>query len=125
MRKPIAQRIKELEARKRALQSRLGKQERAQETRRKILLGSFLLERLAQNGDTSEHNDLKRWLGTQLPGFLSRDADRALFADLLGGCQTVQGQGATGATGASGATGSKDNHEDSDLDGDPLKTVRT
>ena len=122
MRKPIAQRIKELQERKRALQSRLGKQERAQETRRKILLGSFLLERLAQDDDTSEHNDLKRWLGTQLPGFLSRDADRALFADLLGGCQTVQGQGATGAP---GATGSKDNHEDSDLDGDPLKTART
>ena len=119
MRKPIAQRIKELEERKRSLQSRLDRQERAQATRRKIVLGSFLLERLAQDGDTSEHNDLKRWLGTQLPAFLSRDADRALFADLLGGCQTVQGQGATGAT------GSKDNHEDSDLDGDPLKTVRT
>ncbi|WP_188348543.1 mobilization protein [Agrobacterium rosae] len=121
MRKPIAQRIKELQERKRALQSRLDRQERAQETRRKILLGSFLLERLAQDGDTSEPNDLKRWLGTQLPAFLSRDADRALFADLLGGCQTVQRQEATGAT---GATGSKDNHEDSDLDGDPLKTVR-
>lgn len=119
MRKPIAQRIKELEERKRSLQSRLDRQERAQATRRKIVLGSLVLERLAQDGDTSGHNDLKRWLGTQLPAFLSRDADRALFADLLGGCQTVQGQGATGAT------GSKDNHEDSDLDGDPLKTVRT
>ena len=121
MRKPMAQRIKELEERKRSLQSRLDRQERAQATRRKIVLGSLVLERLAQDGDgdTGDQCDLRQWLAAQLPAFLVRDADRALFADLLGGCQTVQGQGATGAT------GSKDNHEDSDLDGDPLKTVRT
>jgi hypothetical protein len=85
MRKPIAQRIKELEERKRALQSRLGKQERAQETRRKILLGSFVLERLAQddNGNTGDHCDLRQWLAAQLPAFLVSDADRALFADML------------------------------------------
>ena len=119
MRKPIAQRIKELEERKRSLQSRLDRQERAQATRRKIVLGSLVLEHLAQDGDTGDQCDLRQWLAAQLPAFLVRDADRALFADLLGGCQTVQGQGATGAT------GSKDNHEDSDLDGDPLKTVCT
>ncbi|WP_320203970.1 hypothetical protein [Agrobacterium rosae] len=51
MRKPIAQRIKELEERKRSLQSRLDRQERAQATRRKILLGSLVLERLAQDDD--------------------------------------------------------------------------
>ena len=82
MRKPIAQRIRELEERKRALQSRLDKQERAQATRRKILLGSLLLERLGQNNDTSRHDDLKRWLGKELPDFLTRDADVALFADI-------------------------------------------
>lgn len=97
MRKPIAQRIKELEERKRALQSRLGKHERAQDTRRKILLGSFVLERLAcgsaQDGDTSDQCDLKHWLATQLPAFLHRDADRALFADLFEECQLGQGHG--------------------------------
>ena len=93
MRKPIAQRIKELEERKRALQSRLGKQERAQETRRKIVLGSFVLERLAQDGNTGVQCDLKHWLATQLPAFLRRDADRALFADLLEECRLDQGHG--------------------------------
>lgn len=97
MRKPIAQRIKELEERKRALQSRLGKQERAQDTRRKILLGSFVLERLAcrsaQDGDINDQCDLKHWLATQLPAFLRRDADRALFADLLEECRLGQSHG--------------------------------
>ncbi|NTF23121.1 mobilization protein [Agrobacterium rubi] len=85
MRKPIAQRIKELEERKRSLQSRLDRQERAQATRRKIVLGSFVLERLAQddNGHTGDHCDLRQWLAAQLPAFLVSDADRALFADLL------------------------------------------
>ncbi len=83
MRKPIAQRIKELEERKRILQSRLGKQERAQETRRKILLGSFVLERLAKDDDPSDPCDLRQWLLRDLPTFLDRDADRALFGGLL------------------------------------------
>ncbi|GAK72770.1 hypothetical protein RRU01S_28_00130 [Agrobacterium rubi TR3 = NBRC 13261] len=93
MRKPIAQRIKELEERKRALQSRLGKQERAQETRRKIVLGSFVLERLAQDDDTTGQCDLRQWLAAQLPAFLVRDADRALFADLIEQCRMGQGHG--------------------------------
>ena len=83
MRKPIAQRIKELEERKRSLQSRLDRQERAQATRRKIVLGSFVLERLAQDDDTTGQCDLRQWLAAQLPAFLVSDADRALFADLL------------------------------------------
>ncbi|WP_233123588.1 mobilization protein [Agrobacterium vaccinii] len=94
MRKPIAQRIKELEERKRSLQSRLDRQERAHDTRRKILLGSFVLERLAQDGNTGVQCDLKHWLATQLPAFLRRDADRALFADLIDECRMGQGHGA-------------------------------
>ncbi|WP_320196961.1 mobilization protein [Agrobacterium rosae] len=93
MRKPIAQRIKELEERKRALQSRLGKQERAQETRRKILLGSFVLESLAKDDDTSDPFDLRDWLQRDLPTFLDREADRALFADLIVDCRMDQGRG--------------------------------
>ena len=95
MRKPMAQRIKELEERKRSLQSRLDRQERAQETRRKIVLGSLVLERLAQDGDgdTGDQCDLRQWLAAQLPAFLVRDADRALFADLLEECRMGQGHG--------------------------------
>jgi hypothetical protein len=44
--KPIVQRIAELEARKQALQARLGKQERARDTRRRVVLGSFILHQL-------------------------------------------------------------------------------
>lgn len=108
MRKPIRQRIEELEQQKRTLQLRLDRQERAQTTRRKILLGSFILERLERNEDVSDRDgydmqcDLKQWLKRALPAFLSRDDDRALFADLLGGCKRVQGQGATGHGAAKG-----------------------
>ncbi|KXG87354.1 hypothetical protein [Agrobacterium bohemicum] len=95
MRKPIAQRIKELEERRRSLQSRLDRQERAQTTRRKIVLGSFVLEHLAQDGDGDtgdqcDQCDLRQWLAAQLPAFLVRDADRALFADLLEECRMGQ-----------------------------------
>ncbi len=86
MRKPIAQRIRELEERKRSLQSRLDKQERATTTRRKILLGAFLLERLERHkGDAEipDQKDLKAWLERELSGFLVRDSDRALFIELL------------------------------------------
>ncbi|MNL26335.1 hypothetical protein D3C87_1478540 [compost metagenome] len=86
MRKPIAQRIRELEERKRSLQSRLDKQERAKATRRKVLLGAFLLEQLERNnGDVEipDQKDLKAWLERELSGFLVRDSDRALFIELL------------------------------------------
>lgn len=86
MRKPIAQRIRELEERKRSLQSRLDKQERAKATRRKVLLGAFLLEQLERNnGDVEipDQKDLKTWLERELSGFLVRDSDRALFIELL------------------------------------------
>lgn len=83
MRKPIAQRIRELEERKKALQSRLDRQERAQATRRKILLGSFMLEQLQRNDQGRHHDELRQWLRRELPAFLTRDADLALFADIL------------------------------------------
>lgn len=83
MRRSIAHRIRKLDDRKRALQSRLDKQERAKTTRRRILLGAFLLERLTQSGNATDHDGLKPWLKRELAAFLGRDADRALFADLL------------------------------------------
>ncbi|MGP4694212.1 mobilization protein [Agrobacterium cavarae] len=89
MRKPIEQRIRELEEQKKALQSRLEKQQRAETTRRRMLLGSFLLERLEQDGDRVQLDDhgqqpnLRQWLAREFPAYLSRDADRLLFVDLL------------------------------------------
>ena len=82
-RKTIEQRLAELENRKKALKARLGKQERAEDTRRKVLLGALVLHRL-DNGKDKFSKDLDGWLRRELPGFLTRDTDKALFADLLG-----------------------------------------
>lgn len=79
--KTIADRIAQLEAQKKTLQARLAKQERAQDTRRKVLLGAFLLHRLENDRDFSPV--LKEWVRRELPGFLTRPDDKALFADLL------------------------------------------
>ncbi len=82
-RKSIAERIAQLDAQKKALQARVGKQERANDTRRKVLLGALVLHRLENAGDAEFSKRLGDWLRRELPGFLSREPDRALFADLL------------------------------------------
>ena len=81
-RKSIEQRLAELEARKTTLKARLTKQTRASDTRRKVLLGAFLLHRL-EAGHDDVSKDLRDWLRRELPGFLTRDADKPLFDDLL------------------------------------------
>ncbi|MEJ8307996.1 mobilization protein [Agrobacterium larrymoorei] len=89
MRKPIEQRIRELEEQKKALQSRLEKQQRAETTRRRMLLGSFVLERLEQDEPPAHQQgrmdgkQLRQWLAREFPAYLSRDTDRLLFVDLL------------------------------------------
>ncbi|WP_426240775.1 mobilization protein [Pararhizobium sp. DWP1-1-3] len=82
-RKPIVQRIAELEQRKKSLVARLGKQERARDTRRKILLGAFVLRQLEHSRDPALSHWLRERLSTELSGFLVRDGDRALFDDIL------------------------------------------
>lgn len=79
--KSIAERIAQLEAQKKSLQARLAKQERTKDTRRKVLLGAFLLHRLESDRDFGP--TLQGWLRRELPGFLVRPDDKALFADLL------------------------------------------
>lgn len=81
--KSIAERIAQLEAQKKTLQARLGKQERAKDTRRKVLLGAFLVHRLENDRDFGP--TLQGWLRRELPGFLVRPDDKALFAELLSG----------------------------------------
>lgn len=83
-RKTIEQRLAELEAQRSALKARLGKQERANDTRRKVLLGALVLYRLENSKDEEFSKRLHDWLRRELPGFLTREADKALFADLLG-----------------------------------------
>ena len=78
----ITDRLAQLEAQRKTLQSKLGKQERAKDTRRKVLLGALVLHRL-EKGQDEFSKKLGDWLNKELPGFLTRDDDKALFADLV------------------------------------------
>ncbi len=81
-RKSIEERLAQLDAQKKALQARLTTQERARDTRRKVLLGSLVLSELEDtSGEFSR--ELHNWLGERLPSFLSRDQDKSIFEDLL------------------------------------------
>ena len=78
------QRLAQLEAQRKSLQTKLGKQERARDTRRKILLGALVLHRLEKGQDAFSKDQLPDWLRRELPGFITRDDDAALFPDLIG-----------------------------------------
>ena len=95
-RKSIEQRLAELDAQRSALKARLGKQERANDTRRKVLLGALVLHRLENSNDPDFTNRLTAWLRKELPGFLTRDGDKELFADLLGKPEAAQPAGTNG-----------------------------
>ena len=76
MKKSIEQRISELDAKKKALQAQLNRKKRADDTRRKILLGSMVLAKL-------KDESVNKWVKQALPGFLKREIDKQLFTDLL------------------------------------------
>ena len=80
-RRPIVERLAQLDAQRKTLQARLSKQERARDTRRKVLIGALVLHKIEK--DPNEARRLGDWLRHELPGFLTRDMDKALFADLL------------------------------------------
>ncbi|MGO7036486.1 mobilization protein [Rhizobium ruizarguesonis] len=82
-RKTIGERLAQLEAQRRTLQIRLSKQERAIDTRRKVLIGALVLHRLENDRDVQIGGGLAAWLRRELPKFLTRDGDRDLFDDLL------------------------------------------
>lgn len=87
-RKPVARRIAELEARKRALMARLAAGERRLELRRKMLLGTWVLKELRRPADGAggpEAQMLRDRLRHELPQMTLRDADRELLEDLLNG----------------------------------------
>lgn len=81
-RKTIEQRLAQLDAQRATLKARLSKQERTNDTRRKVLLGALVLHRLEHGRDDISKN-LCEWLKRELPGFLTRDGDKDLFDDLL------------------------------------------
>lgn len=83
-RRSIADRLAQLEAQRKTLQSRLSKQERAKDTRRKVLLGALVLHRLDKPDGSEVCKTLPVWLAQELPKFLTRPDDMALFADLPG-----------------------------------------
>ena len=78
----IEERLTQLEVQRQTLKARLGKQERSRDTRRKVLLGALVLYRLGEDNREFDKT-LKEWLQRELPGFLTRTDDKALFNDLL------------------------------------------
>ena len=94
-RRTIEQKIAHIDEQKRQLQARLSKQERACDTRRKILLGALLLQRLTTSANEGDVAWLKNWTSRELPDFLTRDTDRVLLADLF-----ATGQASTLVAGA-------------------------
>ena len=94
-RKSIEERLAQLDAQRAALKARLSKQERANDTRRKVLLGALVLHRLENSNDPDFTRRLGDWLRKELPDFLTRDGDKALFADLL--ANTPRGEAAGNA----------------------------
>jgi len=81
-RKSIEQRLAQIESQRKTLKARLGKQERSEDTRRKVLLGALVMHRL-ENGRDEFAKSLPDWLRRELPGFLTRDIDKQLFTELL------------------------------------------
>jgi hypothetical protein len=82
-RRTMTERLEQLDAQKRALQARFSKQERARDTRRKVLLGALVLQRLATSHDEAQIALLRMWLRKELPEFLVRTGDKELLADLF------------------------------------------
>jgi len=103
-RKTIGERLAQLEAQRKTLQIRLGKQERAIDTRRKVLIGALVLHRLENDRETKIFGRLADWLKAELPKFLTRDRDRDLFDDLLKpqANETLVGNSGTSSDGTSG-----------------------
>ena len=82
-RRTIEERIAQLDNQKKKLQARLTQHERARDTRRKVLLGALVLHRLETQPEAQLPGKLQEWIRRELPGFLTREVDQELFADLL------------------------------------------
>lgn len=67
----------ELKARKKVLKSKISSEERKQDTRRKIIVGSVLIAHAEKNAEFAG------WLAKFLNRALTKSQDRTLLADLL------------------------------------------
>ncbi|MES5045761.1 mobilization protein [Rhizobium nepotum] len=90
----------ELDAQHSALKARLSKTERNNHMRRKVLIGSLVLHHLETSNDQEFSKQLGEWLRRELPGFLTRDNDKALFTDLIGPVQPGTAESGDGVQGA-------------------------
>jgi len=90
MHKTIEERLAQLDAQRSGLKLRLSNQERANETRRKVLIGTLVLQRLESDEDPEFSRRLHDWLRRELPNFLQRDVDRSLFQALVGPAPDMQ-----------------------------------
>ncbi|QTK82690.1 Mobilization Protein C [Agrobacterium tumefaciens] len=99
-RKTIEQRLAELDAQRSALKARLSKTERNNDMRRKVLIGSLVLRYLETSDDQEFSKQLGEWLRRELPGFLARDNDKTLFADMIGPALPGTGEGGDSGQGA-------------------------
>lgn len=95
-RKSIEERLAQLDAQRATLKARLSKQERTNDTRRKVLLGALVLHRLENGKDEEFSRRLGEWLKRELPDFLTRDGDKELFAVLIGNAPAGKAAGSAG-----------------------------
>ncbi len=86
-RKSIEERLAQLDAQRKTLQARLTKDERARDTRRKVLLGALVLHHI-EDGREGSAEYLRDFVKRELPQFLIREADKAIFDDLIGDGKT-------------------------------------
>ena len=77
-------RLAKLEFERRKAEAAASKKERAKETRRKILLGSMLLQQIESD------ESLRASVMRQLDAYLTRDDDRALFDLAPAASETLQ-----------------------------------
>ena len=61
---------------------------------RNVLLGALVMHRL-EHGRDAFSRGLQDWLCRELPGFLTRDNDKLLFADLMDAAPVKAGQDVT------------------------------
>jgi large subunit ribosomal protein L7/L12 len=71
--KAAEDKVRAEQARLAALKTQANARERKDDTRRKILLGALVQERMIHD------EPIKLWVAKHLPGFLTRPQDRALF----------------------------------------------
>lgn len=97
-RKSLEEQIAQLDARRKALLARAAKTARAAETRRKVLLGAWILHEIEHAPDPD--GTRRGRMAESLDRFLTRQRDRDLLADLLPPLAGPAGGPPSAATGA-------------------------